>query len=58
MYENKGYDNKMYPKLMLHKLKVMEGSTFIDTPLGTQFNEASIEVSMCAHNNKAYQKAS
>jgi hypothetical protein len=35
MYENKGYDRKMYPKLMLKKLKVMGGSTPIYTPLGT-----------------------
>jgi hypothetical protein len=25
MYENKGYDRKMYPKLVLNKLKVMGG---------------------------------
>ncbi len=34
-YENKGYDMKMYPKLMLNKLKVMRGPTFIYIPLGT-----------------------
>ncbi len=34
-YENKGYDKKMYPKLMLNKLKAMIGPTFIYTPLGT-----------------------
>ncbi len=35
MYENKGYDKKMYPKLMLNGLKVMRGPTPIYTPLGT-----------------------
>jgi hypothetical protein len=34
-YEDKGYDKKMYPKLMLNKLKVMGGPTPICTPLGT-----------------------
>jgi hypothetical protein len=34
-YENKGYDKKMYPKLMLNKLKVMGKPTLIYTPLGT-----------------------
>jgi hypothetical protein len=29
MYEDKGFDNKMYPKVMLNKFKVMGGSTFI-----------------------------
>jgi hypothetical protein len=33
LYESKGYDKKMYPKLVLNKLKVMGGSTFIYTPL-------------------------
>jgi len=33
-YENKGYDNKTYPKLMSNKLKVMGGPTPIYTPLG------------------------
>jgi len=35
MYENKGYDNKTYLKLVLNRLKVMGGSTPIYTPLGT-----------------------
>jgi hypothetical protein len=35
MYGNKNYDKKMYPKLMLNKLKVMGGPTPIYTPLGT-----------------------
>jgi hypothetical protein len=35
MYENKRYDNKTYPELVLNKLKVMEGPTPIYTPLGT-----------------------
>jgi hypothetical protein len=35
MYENKGYDKKAYPKLVLNRLKVMGGSTLIYTPLGT-----------------------
>jgi hypothetical protein len=34
-YGNKGYDKKMYQKLMLNKLKVMGGPTPIYTPLGT-----------------------
>ncbi len=34
MYENKGYDKKSYPKLMLNKMKVMGDPTFIYTPLG------------------------
>ncbi len=33
-YENKGYDKKTYPKLMLNILKVVGGPTFIYTPLG------------------------
>jgi hypothetical protein len=35
MYENKGYDMKMYSKLVLNKLKVMWGATLIYNPLGT-----------------------
>jgi len=35
MYENKGYDKKTYPILLLNKLKVMGGPTHIYTPLGT-----------------------
>jgi hypothetical protein len=35
MYKNKSYDKKTYPKLMLNRLKVMAGPTFIYTPLGT-----------------------
>jgi hypothetical protein len=35
MYENKGYDKKLYPKLVLNKLKVMGNSTSIYTPLAT-----------------------
>jgi hypothetical protein len=35
MYENNGYNKKMYPKFMLNILKVMGGPTFIYTPLGT-----------------------
>jgi hypothetical protein len=35
MHENKGYDRKTYPKVMLNKLKVMGGPTPIYTPLGT-----------------------
>ncbi len=27
MYENNGYDKKMYPKLMLNRLKVMKDPT-------------------------------
>jgi hypothetical protein len=34
-YENKGYDRKTYPKLMLNKLKVMGAPTPIYTLLGT-----------------------
>jgi hypothetical protein len=33
-YENKGYDRKMYSKVMLNRLKVMWGFIFIYTPLG------------------------
>jgi hypothetical protein len=35
MYENKGYDKKMYQNLMLNRLKVMGGLIPIYTPLGT-----------------------
>ncbi len=35
MYENKGCDKKMYPKLMPNKLKVMGGPIPIYTPLRT-----------------------
>jgi len=35
MYENKGYDKKSYPKLILNKLKVMGIPTPIYTSLGT-----------------------
>ncbi len=35
MYENKGYDKKTYPKLMLNKLKVIGGPNLIYTPLET-----------------------
>jgi hypothetical protein len=35
MYENKVYDNKTYPKLVLNIMKVMGGPTPIYTPLGT-----------------------
>jgi hypothetical protein len=33
-YKNNDYDKKVYPKLMLNKLKVMRGPTPIYTPLG------------------------
>jgi hypothetical protein len=36
IYGNKGYDKKMYSKLVLNKLKVMGGPTPIYTPLGTR----------------------
>jgi hypothetical protein len=35
LYKNKGYDKKMFPKLVLNILKVMGGPTSIYTPLGT-----------------------
>jgi hypothetical protein len=35
IYEDKGYDKKMYPKLVLNKLKVMGGPTLIYSLLGT-----------------------
>jgi len=35
IYEDKGYNNKTHPKLVLNKLKVMERPTFIYTPLRT-----------------------
>jgi len=35
MYENKNYDKKTYPKLVLNILKGMGGATPIKTPLGT-----------------------
>ncbi len=35
MHANKGYDKKVYPKLMLNILKVMGGPTPIYTPLET-----------------------
>jgi hypothetical protein len=33
--KTKSYDKKVYPKLLLNKLKVMGGPTPIYTPLGT-----------------------
>jgi hypothetical protein len=33
--ENKGYEKKTYPKLVLNKLKIMGGRTPIYIPLGT-----------------------
>jgi hypothetical protein len=42
MYENKGYNKKIYPTLVLNKLKVMGGPTPIYTVLRTKFKEASI----------------
>jgi hypothetical protein len=35
MYENKSYDKKMYPKLVLNSLNVMGGPTPFCTPMGT-----------------------
>jgi transcriptional/translational regulatory protein YebC/TACO1 len=35
MYENKGYDNKTYPKLMFNIMKVIRSPTPIYTPLVT-----------------------
>jgi hypothetical protein len=35
MYGNKGYDKKIYPKLVLNRLKIMGGPTPIYTPLET-----------------------
>jgi hypothetical protein len=35
MYENKGYDRKVYPKLVLNILKVVGGPTYFYTPSGT-----------------------
>ncbi len=32
MYEDKGYDKKMYPKLVLNRLKLMKNFTFIYAP--------------------------
>jgi hypothetical protein len=46
-YENKGYDKKVYPKLVLNKLKVMGGPTFIYTPLGPTWRKP-LEASMSA----------
>jgi hypothetical protein len=54
MYENKGYDNKTYSKLVLNRLKVMGGLALIYTPLGSKFKETSIETSMCAPTKEAY----
>jgi hypothetical protein len=34
-YENKGYDKKVYQKLVLSRLNIMESFTPIYTPLGT-----------------------
>jgi hypothetical protein len=33
-YENKNYDKKTYPKLVLNRLEIMKGPNFIYTPLG------------------------
>jgi Mor family transcriptional regulator len=57
-YENKGYDMKVYPKLVLNKMKVMGGPTPIYTPLGTSLKEASIEASMYAPTKEALWKTS
>jgi len=56
MYENNGYDKKVYPKLVLNKLKVMKGPTPIYTPLGTWIKEASIETSMSALTKEAFEE--
>jgi hypothetical protein len=40
MYENKDYDKKKYPKLMLNKMKVMGGLALIYTPLGIYLKES------------------
>jgi hypothetical protein len=34
-YENNDYDKKVYPKLLLNKLKAMGAPTPVYTPLGT-----------------------
>jgi hypothetical protein len=34
MYENKVYDRRTYPKLVLNKLKLMGGPTLLYTPMG------------------------
>jgi Mor family transcriptional regulator len=44
---------KVYPKLVLNKMKVMGGPTPIYTPLGTSLKEASIEASMYAPTKEA-----
>jgi hypothetical protein len=58
MYENKAYDKKSYPKLVLSRLKLMGGLSLIYIPLGTWFKEVFIEVSMCAPITEASEKAS
>jgi hypothetical protein len=40
-------------RLVLNKLKEMNGLTLLYIPLGTYFKETSKEVSMCASNKEA-----
>jgi hypothetical protein len=56
-YENKGYDKKLYPKLMLNRLNVVAGLTLIYTPSGTYLKDASIETPMSAPTKEAFWKA-
>jgi len=51
MYENKSYDKKMYPKLVLNKLKVMGGPTPIYTPLRTYLKNFLINNELKANKN-------
>jgi hypothetical protein len=47
------YGARSYIKLMLNKLKVVRGLTFIYTHGGIEFMEASMETSTCAPTQEA-----
>jgi hypothetical protein len=53
MYGNKGYDKKMYPKLVLNKIEGNGRSYPYLYPIGDLVQEASIKASMNAPTKKA-----
>ncbi len=58
MYGNKGYDKKMYPKLVLNKIEGNGRSYPYLYPIGDLVQEASIKASMNAPTKKASWEAS
>jgi hypothetical protein len=56
MYENKGYDKKVYPKMVSNILNVMGGPTPIYIPLG--FSSRKLEASMCAPTKEVFKEIS